>query len=136
MLKAMTALSLMIPLLAASGANQRPLPEGFKWGRCLLEVDGKTYISGPCAYYRSVTGDFEIHGPNQIWSGIDYPKPEIFSHERSTDYFAQVSLDGGKTAYGVWNRDKRATHAHTDLGRLERKGACWINRKVRVCAWE
>lgn len=136
MLKAAAALLLIAPFLTANTSEQRRLPEGFKWGRCLLEVDSKTYISGRCSYHLSMNGDFEIHGPKQVWGGIDYPKTQAFSGERSEDYFAQVNMNDDGTAEGAWNWDKRATHAHTHLGTLERKGACWVNRKARACVWK
>lgn len=119
---------------------ERPRPSGrlppdFRWGRCLLEVEGKQYIQGRCAYHIGSGGLLEIHGPQQVWSGIDYPEPEIFSSEISTDYFAQIDVQGDE-AEGLWNGNPEATHAHRYLGRLTRRGACWVSSKARVCAWE
>lgn len=125
------------------------LPAGFRIGRCLLEVDGRRLISGPCSYTieeRSdvVTrpGDFEFHGPRQVFSGVDYPRPEIYAGEISTDYFVQVDhelLDGGSIGPGWeahWNEDKRATHAQSQLGPVKRKGACYSNARTRICLWK
>lgn len=87
------------------------------YGRCLLEVDGKTYLSGRCAInldmHKGVpTGDFSI--------GTD----------GKSDYFAYVN-DSGRSA--TWNDG--ASHAHTPLGTLTKKGACWVNSHTKVCAW-
>jgi hypothetical protein len=125
------------------------LPDGFRIGRCLLEVDGRTLISGPCSYtieahsnVASRPGDFEFNGPHQVFSGIDYPEPEIYSEEISTDYFVQVDhelLDGGSTGPGWeahWNEDKAATHAQSQLGHVTRKGACYSNARTRICLWK
>jgi len=125
------------------------LPRGFRIGRCLLQVDGRTLISGPCSYTIAAhpdvamrTGDFEFHGPRQVFSGVDYPRPEIYSEEISTDYFVQVDhelTDHGSIGPGWeahWNEDKRATHAQSQLGPVKRQGACYSNARTRICLWK
>lgn len=118
------------------------LPEGFRLGRCRLDVRGRTYIYGRCAYSISKGGAFEFHGRNQVFSGVDYRRPEIFSEEISTDYFVQVDhelLDGGETGAGWvanWNEDKRATHAQSSLGNVTKRGACYVNAEARICLWK
>lgn len=125
------------PLLTSSR-----LPEGYQIGRCRLDVRGRTYISGRCAYSISKGGAFEFHGPNQVFSGVDYRRPDIFADEISTDYFVQVDRelpDGGKTGPGweaSWNEDKHATHAQSYLGKVKKKGACYVNADVRICLWK
>jgi len=109
------------------------LPAGFHWGRCLLEIDGKKYITGRCAYEIGPGASFEFHGPHQIWAGIDY-KPEDFAGEQSNDYFASIDVEGS-TADGFWNENIRATHAQAFLGTLRRRGACWVNERAKVCLW-
>jgi hypothetical protein len=96
--------------------SQARLPEGYKIGRCLLEVNGKRYIFGKCAYLMSKGGDFQMDGPRQIYTGIDYPEPQIYADQISTDHFVQVGKayenDGttGKKweAFGVaWTSERR-----------------------------
>lgn len=91
-----------------------------KPGKCLLVVDGKTYISGRCEIelYKDGTGSFQI--------------TEIRKGGR---YFAQVLIDNNG-ASGYWNEERGANHAHTPLGELTRDGACWKNGRARVCAWK
>lgn len=80
---------------------------------CLLEVDGKAYIDGPCEFSSWEGGDF------QILAG---------------DYFAYV-YPSDAPAYGYWNGTPGATHAHDPLGELRRDGACWVNETAKVCAY-
>ena len=133
-LAALIALWSIAPPSAEARSTGRLWP-GFHWGRCLLEIDHHPYIAGRCAYYIGQGGSFEIHGPRQIYSGIDYPRPEIYSGERSADYFAQVDVGADGRGDGLWNADIQATHAHSELGTLTRQGACWVNARVRVCLW-
>lgn len=51
-------------------------------------------------------------------------------------YFAVISVSGKHQADGFWNEEKGANHAHTPLGQLTRKGACWENKNAKVCAWK
>jgi hypothetical protein len=129
------ALCSMAPSAAEARSTGRLWP-GFHWGRCLLEIDQHAYIAGRCAYHVEANGSLEIHGPRQIYSGIDYPRPQIYSGERSNDYFAHVDVTADRNvAEGLWNADRHFTHAHTGLGRLSRHGSCWVNARVRVCMW-
>ncbi len=90
---------------------------GQKTGRCLLVVDGKTYLSGRCKITMEKDGSFQI-----------------LNTGRKLTYFAQVQIDeSGATGY--WNEEKGANHAHTPLGDLTRDGACWVNRRAKICAW-
>ena len=43
--------------VSSSHAAQHRLPSGYKWGRCLLVVDGQTRISGKCSYQIEEGGD-------------------------------------------------------------------------------
>ena len=90
-------------------------PESKRFSRCRLEVRGQRYIDGPC------TGSLESNGSFQI----DTPA-----------YFAMVQVEQPGVALGFWNGDAYASHAHSDLGRLTRDGACWTNAQASVCAWK
>lgn len=79
---------------------------------CTLIVDGKTYINGRCDFEADADGSFRIFGKR---------------------YFAYVDVEGD-SAHATWNKDPKATHAHSDLGTFARKGACWENARARICA--
>lgn len=81
---------------------------------CKLTIDGRTYIKGACEFTSlGADGSFLI---------------------QKGDYFAQVNVDGRGTGEAWWNEEPGASHAHTPLGRLTRNDACWVNRRVIVCA--
>ena len=90
-------------------------------GDCLLEVDRRIYLDGPCDIGMNRDGSFTIGVGN-----------------RRSDYFAYVDLDPDApgVARGYWNGAAESTHAHDDLGHLSRHGGCWINDKAKVCAWK
>ena len=86
--------------------------------RCELTVEGRTYIRGPCTYAPNGTdGSF------------------VITEIARRPYFAYLLVDG-EAAYGHWNETRGAERAHTDLGRMWRRGACWQNRRARICAWQ
>ena len=86
--------------------------------RCVLQVDGRGCIDGPCEFEGMPSGGFTIGVSDRV------PMP----------YFAYISIDGG-VARGFWNEERGAGHAHSPLGALRRAGACWINERARVCAF-
>jgi hypothetical protein len=108
--------------LAASHAEaaHRVLPEGYRWGRCILEVDGKSYLSGRCAFLIEKDGSFEILDPQQFW--------------KDEGYFAQIDVEGA-SGQGFWNEEPLASHAQAPLGKLKRMGPCWLNHRARICLW-
>ena len=83
--------------------------------RCLLQVDGKTYINGRCKFEPSEGGGFSIYGTNK--------------------WFAVINVYDGKVMVS-WNNDEGfpASHAHDDLGPLSRDGACFVGQRAKVCA--
>lgn len=119
------------------------VPDGYKLGRCLLKVDGKRLISGPCVYVIGEGGSFQFHGSHQVHVGIDYPDINCHLCEISTDYFVDVDRfnddpdpETGTPWYAHWNEDKRATHAQSYLGPVVRDGACYSNARTRICLWK
>jgi hypothetical protein len=90
------------------------------YGRCLLEVDNKEYLNGPCPI------TMENDGSCSIGASEDQP----------ITYFAVISVTGKDVGEGFWNEEKGANHAHAPLGKLVRTGACWQNQKAKVCAWK
>ena len=88
-------------------------------GQCVLVVDGKTYLNGPCPMTLEKGGDFTIGSDGKTMS----------------KHFAMVSIDKASgTGDGWWNGPEGGGHAHDKLGLLTRKGACWTNERAKVCA--
>jgi hypothetical protein len=87
---------------------------------CLLEVRGKRYIDGQCEFTVTTL-------PNEPARSFQILKG---------NYFAQVNVETPGKANGYWNEDPRATHAHSNLGVLTQRGACWTNDAAKVCAWK
>jgi len=79
--------------------------------QCLIVVDDKTRLNGPCK-----VGKYD----DTVVVGQGSP------------YFAIVPLNGGEA---MWNEERGANHAHTPLGNVVRSGACWIGRQTRVCVF-
>lgn len=126
--------------------------EGYRIGRCLLEVDGRTRISGPCYYRLDSAGGFYMAGPRQVFAGVDYPRGAGAPLEISTDWWANVfAQDGAWTGYG--NEEVEYTKGEgSRWGELEKDGPCFSNeelrpdddagdyhpdyrQRVRVCLW-
>ena len=115
-------------------AARHRLTSDYKWGRCLLVVEGQTRISGRCSYQIEKGGDFNIQGPKQVFAGIDYPDPHSGAGEMSRDYWAVVYKDGDSWA-GYSNADIAATHGDERWEDLRREGACYVGKDVKICLW-
>jgi len=93
-------------------------------GRCLLEVNSKKYINGPC--------DIVV---------FDKDGSFMIGTDEKRGYFAYVNLDDSpkagapQTADGFWNEEPGVTRADSRLGTLTRDGACWSNQTAKVCVW-
>lgn len=92
-------------------------------GDCLLEVDRRAYLDGPCKIEMK-------QGENLIVFGVG-------ETERSSKYVAYVFLepDTPGVARRYWNGVEAASHAHDELGPLSKDGECWVNDRAKVCAW-
>lgn len=91
-----------------------------KTGRCMLQVNNKTYLNGPCEVtINDKKGSFAI--------GV--------GEKHRSKYFAYVTMEDDG-AQGFWNETPDASHAQSSLGTLKRDGACWKNEKARVCAYK
>lgn len=99
--------------LAAGQAEAKP-------AGCSLVIAQREVFSGTCDFrsHNDGTGSFVITSPS--------------------GYFVYVNIfDTPGEASGYWNGYERASHAHEDLGTLQREaadGACWSNGYARVCA--
>lgn len=105
-------------ILATFAAVIVAFPAQARPAKCLLEVEGRTYIDGPCdfASLRSGDGSFLITGA-------------------SGKHFAYVYVEDGEKASAHWNGILGENRAHDPLGTLTRDGACWANSRVKLCAW-
>ena len=111
-------LSIAAPLLDISGQGASAAE-----GRCMLQVDGHTYLNGSC--------NVEIQGDESISIGAaDDPS-------NASKWFAYVNLDAEHpgTASGAWNGKLAESHAGDDLGTLRKQGACWVNSRAKICAF-
>jgi hypothetical protein len=89
-------------------------------GRCLIRVDGRTFLKGACGIQIRPGGSFTV--------GV--------GEQSRSKYFAYVNIESASgVAQGYWNDRSGEDHAGADLGVLKRKGACWSNRRAKVCAW-
>jgi hypothetical protein len=87
---------------------------------CVLQVSGINRINGRCLYRIESDGSFYIREAGR----------------RGDDgYFAYLSKTGRNSALASWSGSRASTHAHDSLGDLVRQGACWTNRRNRVCLW-
>jgi hypothetical protein len=102
-------------MLLASSAFAAP-------GRCLLRVEGTTYLNGQCNVLSEPDGSFSIGVVDD-------------ESEKLAPYFAIVTHEQDGAMRGTWNAQAGATHAQTPLGKLRRNGGCWENASASVCAW-
>jgi hypothetical protein len=122
----LTSVALVL-VLAAGGT---PAQAARRKADCLLIVNGRAYINGPCNYDPGTGGSFELGNYVVIHQGED------MAHTRGRGYFAQVDANADGTAEGFWNEDDGAGHAQSRLGTLHRAGACWQNEHAKICAWK
>ena len=135
MLPAAALLLIAAPALSATPPDRR-IPADYKWGRCLLVVQGQTRIKGKCTYRIEKGGDFQVNGPRQVYEGIDFPRGLIMAGHRSEDYWANVFKDEDGVWTGYGNETIGAVHAGGPNYRpLRRQGACWIGKIARICLW-
>ncbi|MEA2880451.1 MAG: hypothetical protein QOF14_5647 [Hyphomicrobiales bacterium] len=110
------SVALMVTFLVALGTMS---PAEAFLGKCLLAVDGKTYVKGICRIDRTVGGSFSIG------TGM----------RTRAKYFAYVSVEPSGQAQGYWNGVEAESHAHDSLGVLMRQGACWVNERAKICGF-
>ncbi len=112
------------PIVAAqrvkSSHRGQPANSADQQRECRLEVDGKVKVAGRCWVYPMGTGDYTLN----TW---DHGKPHY-------PHFAMVSSNGDGTANVTWNADPTDDRASDSLGKARKRGGCWVNERVRVCA--
>lgn len=108
-MKTLLAIAALLAVTAAQATISK--------GKCLLQVNGRTYLNRPCNV-STESGGLSIG--TQRGPGL-----------RPITYFAIVEPDG----HAFWNEERGAGHAHTPLGTLTRNDPCWSKRKAKVCGW-
>lgn len=103
------------PIEQASDAQSAGDSWQNKPGKCRLVVDGVRHIEGQCDVALIADGSFKIVATN--------------------GYAAMVDREGS-TAEGSWNGDPESMYLGEELGNLTRRGACWVNERAEICAWE
>ncbi|MCQ0970121.1 hypothetical protein MLD63_06740 [Paracoccus sp. TK19116] len=85
---------------------------------CNLTIADREIFDGTCDFDGDADGSFRL-----TYAG-DF-------------YFVYVSVMEPGVAKGFWNGYEKNSHAHDDLGTLQREDrdrACWSNGYARVCA--
>lgn len=119
---------------------------------CLLQIDGTTYLDGPCYFENNSRGDF-FWDPNleiRCRDGRDpRASPSCSSAEQRVTkpgVFGFLNRDGVPASL-CWNELRMIKASPCFLG-LERSGACWSAAKaqhkydrfksysVKFCAWK
>ncbi|MBS7791994.1 hypothetical protein KTR66_18485 [Roseococcus sp. SDR] len=105
------------PIAAALllGLAALPCPAGARPADCLVQVEGRTLINGPCDFAAEAGGDFTVTlGPRK----------------------AQVMVDPGARQGRAFYEDS-ASGEPPGVADVRRDGACWGQpRAIRVCAWQ
>lgn len=102
-------------------------------GDCLLRVDGRIYIEGPCTVtVLGSDGSFEIA---TIGTRKHVAVVALAEDERGAfgSWNKEVRARPGQTVVGLDGRPADST-SEEGLGRLKKVGHCWENKKARVCA--
>jgi len=110
-------LSLVLCGSAAAESKDRPL---IQEQRCLLQVDGKTYMTGRCQYWVSKEGDVMITGRSKLY-------PRLGPFKQGNVVWADPDVEA------AWNGPFVERHAHDSLGKVTKRGDCWVNDYAKVC---
>jgi hypothetical protein len=120
MRKAILACVLLVSYVSNPALAQPREEANLRNGRCQLQVNGTNRINGRCLYSMEGDGSFYIREAGRRGNNF---------------YFAYLSKTGRNTANASWSGSRASSHAHDSLGDLVRQGACWTNRRNRVCLW-
>ena len=127
MLKVLCAAAMFVPVTPIIAA-QHAKPSGRgqaanaseQQRECRFEVDGKVMVAGRCWVYPMGAGDYTLNTR-------DHGRPHY-------PHFAMVSSNGDGTANVTWNADPTDDRAFDPLGKARKRGGCWVNERVRICA--
>ena len=111
-----------------------------KIAKCLLVVEGKTYINGNCSFeFIGGDGSFSFDD-NKMASKCSYydlgPGKCTMASRRVTrkGTFGQLQIKRPGVGTIYWNGGN-ALHAQGSIEPVYRDGACWSNQKAKLCAW-
>ena len=110
-------------LMVAIAAPFAAIPAQAFPARCLLQVDGKKYLSGRCDVEIDPDGSFSIGTRSSGW-------------KRASPYFAYVIFsDDRNKGDATWNENPKSFHAESELGTVsyDSKSECWINERTKIC---
>jgi hypothetical protein len=98
--------------LAAGPALAKP-------GRCLVEIEGRRFVDGPCRVERNPDGGVHLRG--------DGPEP----------YTIRLGPEYAERAPAFWSgRYGRGEHTREPLGTVARTGpTCLANARAKFCFW-
>ena len=134
---------IMAPKLGAQGISVRQKDLNAK---CLLSINGKTYLDGPCKYeYSSHLQGYDYFQDNRVAIAcqVNGNGP---CYVTTPGVFGYLTTSSKGDAELCWN-EMGSAHAQTCLLGLSRSGACWINpaakgryssqlkAAIRFCAW-
>lgn len=82
--------------------------------KCLMIINGRTLIDGPCEFDREPNGSFRLE---------------------STTHIGHVMVNRGDTGEGSWTTKPEVRSNFRNTSTLRRKGACWTGDNATFCAW-
>lgn len=141
----------LVPLVIVSHLSSSSVQANDVNAKCLLQIDGKTYLDGRCHFKNGAEDDFfrdprlQITCPN----GVDAAKASCSGAEQRVTkpgVFGYLFRDQGIASL-CWNEGtmRKATPCFQGL---RRSGACWSNpsakktygdakeQSVKFCAWK
>jgi hypothetical protein len=110
-----------LPPAAAAAASSPAARISLALSRCRLTIAGKPEVDTKGCQFEKSEKQFTLTGP---------------STNQKYTYTIKVALNEDKTGQGFLSGGKSASER--PLGRLNRKGACWLSEddSVEVCAWK
>lgn len=105
-----------------------PLQAVAKEAKCLMVVEGKVHIDGPCKFKYPLDVETLEREPRTTNSGESASVPRVFT---------QTTLESPGVISGYFGSGY-ALHAHDHLGTLLRQKddrACWANDTAKLCVW-
>ena len=108
-------------------------------GRCVLVVDGKTYIDGRCEIDLQANGDFHFDDGRlkTECAAFDLGPGECTMANTlvvRNGTFGQLAISAPDVGTMFWN-EGRYLHGQAPIHNLHRRGACWRNDRAKLCAY-
>ncbi|MCW2307775.1 hypothetical protein [Rhodobium gokarnense] len=108
-------------------------------GRCVLVVDGTTYIDGSCNIDLQANGDFDFDDGRLQTECAEFDLGPGECSMANTKLvrngtFGSLSITGPDVGDIFWN-EGRYLHGQARIGGVQRRGACWRNDRAKLCAY-